>query len=160
MEHGHDAETMEREPPAPPFLPPMLDKSEITCNTEKADSRTPSDMSLSQFSPLQIAYQFAEKASCHLSTDEVANLINFLQERRPVDPEAVREIVNSRYDAFCQAEIAVTGESGDRLAAPSGPVNATLSIQGGTNWGVLGPGECYNPGPYCEGSRLRFCLRV
>lgn len=112
---------------SPPFRN-MFDEPGMRCNTKNARSRTSSDVTCAQFSPIQIANQFAEKAAGVLSTKQVENLIIFLQEPRQVNRETLRGIVQDRFHTFCQAEIAMTGEPRDRLAAPSGPEDAALGI--------------------------------
>ncbi|KAL2399038.1 hypothetical protein ABEF93_007168 [Exophiala dermatitidis] len=127
-DQGPVTDIVDKEARMSPLLRNMSDEPGMRCNTKNARSRTSSDVTCAQFSPIQIANQFAEKAAGVLSTKQVENLIIFLQEPRQVSRETLRGIVQDRFHTFCQAEIAMTGEPRDRLAAPSGPEDAALGI--------------------------------
>lgn len=127
-DQGPVADIVDKEAPTSPLLRNMFDEPGIPCNNKNAPSRISSDVTCAQFSPIQIANQFAEKAAGVLSTKQVENLISFLQEPRQANRETMRGIVHDRFNTFCQAEIAMTGEPRDRLVAPSGPEDAALGI--------------------------------
>lgn len=83
-DRGPVADIVDKEARTSP-LRNMFDEPRMRCNTKNARSRTSSDVTFAQFSPIQIANQFAEKAAGVLSTKQVEDLIIFSQEPRQVN---------------------------------------------------------------------------
>lgn len=103
-DQGPITDIVDKEARTSPLLRNMFDEPRMRCNTRNAPSQTSSDVTFAQFSPIQIANQFAEKAAGVLSTKQVEDLIIFLQEPREVNRETLRGIVQDRFHTFCQAD--------------------------------------------------------
>lgn len=104
------------------------DQADSSQKTDVVGSQASSTVPTQDWSPLQLARQFAERVVSDLTARESDLLLSFLTQTRMVDKPDTRVLLQSRLDEFYQAETALTGEPRDRLSTPSGPLDAALGI--------------------------------
>jgi hypothetical protein len=81
-----------------------------------------------EFLPLSIAQRLATEAANEFDSREIQALIRFLQQPHKPDREALQKIIAAKIEKFTAAELAQSGESEQRIGAPSGPVDAEIGL--------------------------------
>lgn len=78
--------------------------------------------------PENIAVSFAKAAASELSTSEINWLLEFLEKPSSASAIEIKLLVDQELERFYMAEIAESGQPRNRLARPSGPVDAEVGI--------------------------------